>query len=109
MKLGRDFNPDSYKYYFDEARHKTNAEIISLARACSESPFLLGLHMSDNGLREDKELLLEVLDMFGLNEESLKSYEDFEYKVNRRVYKTNILRNAIKQYTGATTLKEMEE
>jgi len=41
--------------------------------------------MSDNGLREDKELLLEVLDVFGIEESDLQSMDDTNFTVNNSV------------------------
>ena len=45
---------------------------------------LLAVHMSDNGLREDKndELMLEVLDLFGLSQDMLKPKNDSFYQLN---------------------------
>ena len=41
--------------------------------------------MSDNGLRQDRELFLEVLDTFGLGPNCLVPSDKFEYKYNKRV------------------------
>jgi len=49
-------------------KHSTNAPILDIAMAISNSPFLLSVHMSDNGLRSDEELFLEVIEMFGLDQ-----------------------------------------
>jgi len=53
MNLGRDYNADSYHYQFEVERHCSNAPILALALALSENEYLLGIHMSDNGLRAD--------------------------------------------------------
>ena len=66
MNLGRDYNPE--KFQFDVENHISSAPIMSLVIALSECPFLQVIHMSDNGLRGDQELFLEVLDYFGLGE-----------------------------------------
>lgn len=72
LNLGRDYNPDKYHYQYDVERHNSTAPILALAVALAQSDYLLGIHLSDNGLRADEELLLEVLDMFGLDEKSLE-------------------------------------
>ena len=48
--------------------------------------------MSDNGLIADKELLLEVIDVFGLDASALQSFEDSYHSINNRVQKTAMLR-----------------
>ena len=72
-----------------------------MALACSESPFLIGLHMSDNGLRTDIELFLEVLDMFGLNERCLEGMEDQTFVQNRLCQNPEYLRQVVRDHTGA--------
>ena len=105
MNLGRDYNPDAYQYQFEVERHCSTAPIVALALAISQNEYLLGVHMSDNGLRIDRELFLDVLDMFGLDEKCLEPPEE-PHSLNRRVGNTQLIRDAIKKYTGAITAEE---
>ena len=68
MSLGRDYNPEQFTYQSWVQRHNTTAPILALCSALSSSYCLMSLHMSDNGLRDDEELFLEVLDYFGLDQ-----------------------------------------
>jgi len=59
--------------------------------AISQNQFMLSVHMSDNGLRprpyfeKDKDLFLEILDMFGLDESCLCPQEDLAFKINNKI------------------------
>jgi len=79
MKLGRDYNPDTCNFGGDVERHTSTAAIVPLALACAESSYIAGVHMSDNGVRNDTELFLEILDIFGLSEKSLEGFEDHTF------------------------------
>ena len=78
-----------------------------MALACSESPFLIGLHMSDNGLRTDMELFLEILDMFGLNERCLEGMEDQRFVNNRLCQNPEYLRQVVRDHTGAISVEDL--
>ena len=84
MNLGRNYNPDKYLYQSDVGKHNSNAPILTLALAISQNEFMLGIHMSDNGLRKDEEVLMELLDMFGLDEACTRPPAN-DHKLNRRV------------------------
>ena len=51
-------------------------ELKALCGTLSSSDTLIAVHLSDNGLRSDPEMMLEVLDMFGIGEDALK--DDYE-------------------------------
>lgn len=73
----------------------------------SQNDSLLGIHMSDNTLRTDEDLLLDVLDLFGLNEKCLKPADQTGFKLNRPVANTQKIRDIIKIHTGAVSTKEV--
>ena len=54
--------------------------------------------MSDNGIRADKELQGEILDIFGLSDGIFK---DIQYKVNNPISNPKELKNIMKNYTKA--------
>ena len=80
-------------------KHTTDAPILQIALALSNSPFLMAVHMSDNGLRSDPELFHEVLEIFGEDKSVLQELEDRNFKVNKRVYKTASMKRIIKGHT----------
>lgn len=41
--------------------------VLAISGACVKSELLCALHMSENSIRRDPELVEEVLDTFGLN------------------------------------------
>ena len=51
MNLGRDYHPEQFQYLHDIEHHTSDAPILPLAVALSQNDSLLGIHMSDNGLR----------------------------------------------------------
>jgi len=77
-------------------KHTTNAPILEIAMAISNSPFLLCVHMSDNGLRSDEELFLEVIEMFGLDQDVLQPIQENSFVDNKRVQNTSTLKSIIK-------------
>lgn len=44
-------------------------QLIRIAQLVSQSEGIAVLHMSDNGIRTEKELQGEILDIFGLSEQ----------------------------------------
>ena len=108
MNLGREFNPESYRHPYDQSRHNTNPQILDIAKACVKSPLLVGLHISDNGLSQDQELMSEVLDIFGLGEKELQPIEFHDHKKNRTITKTSVLKDIINKHIDPITLREVE-
>ena len=47
-------------------------QLIQLSQCASQAEGLLAIHMSDNGIRTEKELQGEILDIFGLSDEIFK-------------------------------------
>lgn len=45
----------------------TGKYMFDLCQALSACSFILGIHLCDNGLYEDEELFLEILNLFGLS------------------------------------------
>mmetsp|Transcript_39543 Transcript_39543/g.60402 ORF Transcript_39543/g.60402 Transcript_39543/m.60402 type:complete len:112 (-) Transcript_39543:2476-2811(-) len=80
-------------------------QVRLLASCLAQSPTLLAIHLSDNGIREDKDFMLEVLELFDISEENLAYYPDNWYKINRVVEHPQKLRNILKQYCGAMSMK----
>lgn len=68
-------------------------QIIQISQNASQSESLVALHMSDDGIRTEKELLGEVLDIFGLSEQIFK---DIQYQVNNPTSNPLELRNIVK-------------
>lgn len=68
-------------------------QIVQIAQTASQSEGLIAIHMSDNGIRTDKELLGEILDIFGLSEQI---FRDRQYKLNNPVSNPKDLRGIIK-------------
>lgn len=50
----------------------SDEQLIQISKAASQSEGLIAIHMSDNGIRAEKELQGEVLDIFGLSEDIFK-------------------------------------
>ena len=50
----------------------TNEQIIQLAQNASQCEGLVAIHLSDNGIKTEKELFGEILDIFGLGEDIFK-------------------------------------
>ena len=71
MNLGRDFNPDQFSLLDEPDGHCSHAPILSLALAIATNDNMLAVHLSDNGLRQDMDIFLEVLDFFGLSDQHL--------------------------------------
>jgi len=59
----------------------------------------LAIHLSDNGIRADVELMGEVLDMFGQTEEIFKVINDDNFQINQRIQRPERLREVLKQHT----------
>ena len=112
MNLGRDYNPEKFAYQSWIQRHNTTAPILAICSALSSSYTIMSMHLSDNGLRDDEELFLEVLDNFGLDQMSLQKDIGFvdpkTIKNNKPILDTQVLRNIIKIHTGAITTDEIE-
>lgn len=84
-------------YHLDlSGMNLADEQIIQISQTATMCEGLIALHMSDNGIRAEKELLGEVLDLFGLSEDIFK---DHEYRVNNPVSNPQELRNIIKKYT----------
>ena len=71
-------------------------QIIQISQTATMCEGLIAIHMSDNGIRAEKELLDEVLDLFGLSDDIFK---DREYRVNNPVSNPQELKDIIKKYT----------
>jgi len=59
----------------------------------------LAIHLSDNGIRADVELMGELLDMFGQTEEIFKIINDDNFQINQRIKRPERLREVLKQHT----------
>ena len=59
--------------------------------------------MSDNGIRTDKELQGEILDMFGLSDDIFK---DRQYKLNNPTSNPKNLKSIIREYTKHQDYKD---
>jgi hypothetical protein len=81
-------------------------ELKLICATLSANETLLAIHISDNGLRSESELLLEILDMFGIGENALKDVYEIEFDRNRRCgdgkkgEETKKLKNIVKKHTG---------
>ena len=62
--------------------------------------------MSDNGLRSDEELFLEVIEMFGLDQDVLQPIQENSFVDNKRVQNTSTLKSIIKQHTSSFNQKD---
>ena len=63
MNLCRDHDPSKFIYLDEiEGIRNANSPILLLASALSSCNYLIGIHMSDNGLRFDDEVFMDVLD-----------------------------------------------
>ena len=81
-------------------------ELKALCATLSQSDTLISVHLSDNGLRSDQEMMSEVLDMFGIGENALKDPYEIEFDLNRRCgdgkkgHETEKLKKIVKNFTG---------
>ena len=66
--------------------------------ALSSCAFLLSVHMSDNGLRSDQELFIEVLEIFGLEGDILNSRHDDDFETNKRCKNIPTMKKIIKEH-----------
>ena len=74
--------------------------LLSIATALSGNEMLQGIHLSDNGLRqrEQKELMMEIMDLFifDCNDTMFNKIEEFDHKVNQVIQNPNHLKQVIK-------------
>jgi hypothetical protein len=75
-----------------------------VAQAISSSESLLAAHLNDLGLVRDRELSLEILDMFGISSESFDQ-EEPKCHLNRRIHGPNKLRKIVKDKMNILTSK----
>ena len=64
----------------------TRPELIQLCKTMFRLPLLMSIHLNDNEINRDQEVLSEILDIFGIGEEDL-------IELNRQSFhqKTNII------------------
>ena len=90
---------NDFLYHLDlSGMNLADEQILQISQTATMCEGLIAIHLSDNGIRAEsqKELLGEVLDLFGLSEDIFK---DREYRVNNPVSSPQELRNIIKKYT----------
>ena len=82
-------------------------QVSQLAQTMASSETLLGIHMSDNGIRLEEDYLFEIIDMFGLSDEIFQAFDDDYYKVNRPVQHPQFIKEVFKKNTGALSPREV--
>ena len=74
--------------------------LISIATALSGNEMLQGIHLSDNGLRlrEQKDLMMEIMDLFifDCNDTMFNKIEEFDHKVNQVIKNPGYLKKIVK-------------
>lgn len=89
-------------------------ELKALCATLSQSDTLISIHLCDNSLRSDPELMLEIIDMFGVTEDALKDVYEIEFNKNRRVgdghkgSEIRKLRAIVKNFTGTVDKNEVK-
>jgi hypothetical protein len=68
---------------------------------------LIAAHLNDSGLVRDRELALEILDMFGISEKSFDG-DNSNFLINRKVHDPNTLRKIVKDKTNLMSSNEVQ-
>ena len=69
---------------------------MNLCTAFSQNPEMTGVHLSDNGIMQQHELLHEIINTFGVPCDCLHKSTD-NYKTNKEVIQYEVIRQKVKQ------------
>lgn len=76
----------------------SNEFLKLVATAAAGNEYLIAIHLSDNGIRNRKELFDECLDIFGLSAESIFSKDTAHHKVNRVISNPSKMRDICRKF-----------
>ena len=78
--------------------------MMPIAEAMCSSDSLVGIHMNDLGFSYDRDLALDVLDLFILDTSDVfKVPEDIGCFKNRRIQNPNVLKTIVRNFTNSVT------
>jgi hypothetical protein len=87
----------------------SSEQLLEVAEtALCQTEHLCAIHLSDNGIRFDKELRDEILDMMGQSPDIFRILDDSDFKENQRILKPEKFRKVIRQHTMSLRSKDVQ-